>query len=502
MPRKGSTKVRTGCLTCKIRKVKCDEGKPSCKRCTSTGRKCDGYAPPPTSSSALSWYRPRHLFPQVDHASERRSLHFFCVVAAPALSGPLDPYFWTHLVLQFGQMEPAVRHSIVAVGSLYEQIHRNPNNSHLLPPPDDNLILCHYNAAIQHLKTMKNESLVLLVCILFVCIEFLRGSREAATEHCQHGISILERVEQLFPWTKQYLSPLFRRLSIFPFFFSIGSKSPPKLLGLNDVIPSSFSTFGDAQFYLDGVLGRTVRLVRRGDAYRLGSMRHEVVSSDLIAEQDLVRAKLDEWHTRFLQFASKSSELGTTAVNQCNMLMRYQICRVWVETPFEYHETVYDEYLDMFRSMVDLATTAQSSDYCNSSITFTFEMGFMPLLYFIVMKCRCLDIRLRALSLMKNLGAARENLWEMITMFAAAKRIVEIEHGAILTDDAQLSGEPYCPGFPPDEMRIRDSTTEPYPVVQMVDGVEKTGRLGGFFMRTADDRIYVRSEFLLEPAWR
>lgn len=39
-------KVRTGCLTCKIRKVKCDEGKPSCLRCTSTGRKCEGYNPP------------------------------------------------------------------------------------------------------------------------------------------------------------------------------------------------------------------------------------------------------------------------------------------------------------------------------------------------------------------------------------------------------------------------------------------------------------------------
>lgn len=38
-------KVRTGCITCKIRHKKCDETKPACRRCTSTGRKCDGYAP-------------------------------------------------------------------------------------------------------------------------------------------------------------------------------------------------------------------------------------------------------------------------------------------------------------------------------------------------------------------------------------------------------------------------------------------------------------------------
>ncbi|CAI6330555.1 unnamed protein product [Periconia digitata] len=37
-------KTTCGCKTCKIRKIKCDESKPHCHRCTSTGRKCDGYA--------------------------------------------------------------------------------------------------------------------------------------------------------------------------------------------------------------------------------------------------------------------------------------------------------------------------------------------------------------------------------------------------------------------------------------------------------------------------
>ncbi|KAI2613794.1 uncharacterized protein GGS25DRAFT_17386 [Hypoxylon fragiforme] len=41
--RTSKPKVRTGCITCKIRRVKCDETKPACTRCSSTGRKCDGY---------------------------------------------------------------------------------------------------------------------------------------------------------------------------------------------------------------------------------------------------------------------------------------------------------------------------------------------------------------------------------------------------------------------------------------------------------------------------
>jgi hypothetical protein len=35
--RAGKPKVRTGCITCKIRRVKCDENRPSCNRCIRFG---------------------------------------------------------------------------------------------------------------------------------------------------------------------------------------------------------------------------------------------------------------------------------------------------------------------------------------------------------------------------------------------------------------------------------------------------------------------------------
>ncbi|CAG9955425.1 unnamed protein product [Clonostachys rosea f. rosea IK726] len=38
------SKVRTGCITCKARHVKCDENKPTCKRCASSKIQCRGYA--------------------------------------------------------------------------------------------------------------------------------------------------------------------------------------------------------------------------------------------------------------------------------------------------------------------------------------------------------------------------------------------------------------------------------------------------------------------------
>ncbi|KAM3432457.1 hypothetical protein MY4824_006534 [Beauveria thailandica] len=49
-----ATKSKTGCATCRIRRIKCDEGKPYCQRCVLTGRQCSGYAVPAASSPNLA----------------------------------------------------------------------------------------------------------------------------------------------------------------------------------------------------------------------------------------------------------------------------------------------------------------------------------------------------------------------------------------------------------------------------------------------------------------
>jgi hypothetical protein len=39
-------RVKTGCLTCRQRRVKCDERRPSCQRCEAANISCDGYERP------------------------------------------------------------------------------------------------------------------------------------------------------------------------------------------------------------------------------------------------------------------------------------------------------------------------------------------------------------------------------------------------------------------------------------------------------------------------
>ncbi|KAK9235995.1 hypothetical protein V1525DRAFT_408206 [Lipomyces kononenkoae] len=48
--RESTSKVRTGCSTCKARRVKCDEAKPICRRCAVGGRKCESNTERTTTS--------------------------------------------------------------------------------------------------------------------------------------------------------------------------------------------------------------------------------------------------------------------------------------------------------------------------------------------------------------------------------------------------------------------------------------------------------------------
>src|ERR1700712_5044616 len=83
-------RVKTGCVTCRQRRIKCDERKPSCQRCEAGNITCNGYQSPRKLAS------PR---PPKDHhnvnETERHSLPFPTIaiqeVEAPLFAYPSNP---------------------------------------------------------------------------------------------------------------------------------------------------------------------------------------------------------------------------------------------------------------------------------------------------------------------------------------------------------------------------------------------------------------------------
>ncbi|KAI0205243.1 hypothetical protein F4808DRAFT_411020 [Astrocystis sublimbata] len=201
---RGAQKVKTGCLTCKIRHKKCDETRPACLRCSSTGRQCDFLFParrPRISAvegeaqndplSAVSTAAVSFRLPMSSSSSasdfEHVQFEFYRLVCAPEYGVLFETPSWESLVLRFSISEPCIYHAALAIGSLMWNQYSPRSQWH---DPATRTVSAtaystiHYNRAIRYLNTKLSSEpapdkaltqLTILSAILFIQIEFLQG---------------------------------------------------------------------------------------------------------------------------------------------------------------------------------------------------------------------------------------------------------------------------------------------------------------------------------------
>ncbi|KAF6823496.1 C6 zinc finger protein [Colletotrichum plurivorum] len=430
MARKGSRKTRTGCITCKIRKIKCDEAKPACNRCTVTGRHCDGYLPADATQampavSDLRLQRPDD-FPGIGSAAETRALQYFCESAGPHLSGVVDPYFLSKLVMQFASYEPAARHSVVSLSTLCERLYNGGDPDEVVNLRDGqcHFALRHYSAGMREISRMTsadNRPVVLLVCILFIGIELLQSNMDTVRTHCRHGFAILRQTTSEYAWTRQHLLPLFRRLSIMGFLYADDPRDFPDIEGLEHPVPDAFLTFSDAQIMIDDVYSRVVRLVRRADPYRIDPQTNGPPPPEMVAEQDNLKSAMEQWWSLFEEFQNRPASPpgrdspGTqnlTSTLRYALLSRYESCKVWLNTALGAVDYDYSTHWKAFDQMFeDLGIAdAEFRRSFRRSPGFISDDGYVPTITLSLTRCAHLEERLAMLKLEPVPNLPRENL--------------------------------------------------------------------------------------------
>ncbi|KAI1275610.1 hypothetical protein F5Y07DRAFT_368979 [Xylaria sp. FL0933] len=457
MPRKGFEKVRTGCITCKARKVKCDESRPACQRCLTGGRICEGYRAPPLGSfswGSLLQVRPSIIPLSESSSNELRNLDFFRCNVAPALTGPLGKSFWTRAVCQMAIQEPAARYAVLAISSLYGRF--DPFRYDSSSSDGEIIAMRYYNKAMRQTAISKQLDIdtTLLVAILFICIEFLRGNIVNAIRHCRHGTHILESTSHVSP----DISAIINHLNIFPFFFGATLSDFP----LSQPQQSSNRLIHDlpqAMQTMDCLMSRAVALLRAFDPFRLGIVDIAEIPSSLFLMQQELCQDLDIWRTELSSFTENVQPDDEIQGHLRMLEVRWHVCKIWLQISSHKDETFSDTFRDQFGRVIALTR----EDVPDRSVPFKFEMGLAPLLYFVVIKCRFLKLRLEALFLLRTLGHARESLWDTNLLYAVGRRVIEREHGMELplrlgetwSENACLDDT-----LPGDSQRIRDSYLE------------------------------------------
>ncbi|KAK1997756.1 C6 zinc finger protein [Colletotrichum falcatum] len=467
MPRLGGAKAKTECVAFKIRRVKCDEACPACTRRIDTGRKCDGCA---TSRAGAYMYscgqllRPRPPPTQPAPDAELRGVAFYRRNVAPRLAGPLDSYFWTHLVPQVSYHEPAAKYAALAISSLYEELNKDGS---IRPGERNTFAIAQYNEAVRHLVTAKSHETVLFVCILFLCIEMLRGDLQNAVDHCRHGIIILNGIKCRSNFIKDHLESAFYRIGVFPLFFGVSPHDFP-VVNISFTVPTPpFRSLLDAQTALESLMSRSIRLTRLADGYRLGDETCPGLDAAKTQEREDIETSLEAWLVEFQAFRKRktvrkySLDAMRDSVAERLFEAKCLASQILVATCFVREESVYDSHLDKFRGIVELAEQAEAvlrqtwKNYPRAK--FTFEVGFTPPLAITVIKCRSLEVRAAATRLVRAVCHEKENMWERSTVLAFVGQVAKFEHGLQFGLDEYATGVTDNGTLPPEERRIRDS---------------------------------------------
>ncbi|CZR64946.1 uncharacterized protein PAC_14846 [Phialocephala subalpina] len=132
--RNGTIKLRTGCFTCKIRRVKCDESRSICARCKSFGVKCDGYPPAAKASSRTTSQSCQVLLPKsakantasvpnplsiTDFDNDNEKIYF--LLFQEKTSNAIAPYFgpeaWRRLIMESCHV-PSIQYGVLVIAAL------------------------------------------------------------------------------------------------------------------------------------------------------------------------------------------------------------------------------------------------------------------------------------------------------------------------------------------------------------------------------------------------
>ncbi|PMD33485.1 hypothetical protein L207DRAFT_571625 [Hyaloscypha variabilis F] len=196
---RGVRKVKTGCLTCKIRHKKCDESLPSCSPCMSTGRKCD-------FESVVSQVPEKTIQDQSSHSTNLKinqlstialnaydSSHFdyFINICAKEFSLYFESPVWESVILKAALTEPCIRHAALAIGAMSRNNYHSQSSEIVLE-----YSMKQYNIALRALHDALNRSarsweLAILGSIVFIAFEVLWGVDTRVRTHLDGAFAIL-----------------------------------------------------------------------------------------------------------------------------------------------------------------------------------------------------------------------------------------------------------------------------------------------------------------------
>ncbi|KAF5715485.1 transcriptional regulatory moc3 [Fusarium globosum] len=417
-----------GCLTCKYepsskgpgrnadiyrkRRVKCDETKPSCRRCLFSKVSCLGYpigAPPGPSLRAAEAALLSTRSPSRSPTSALdRYVYLTCTVLT---QGPRrsksesEILFWSYEVPQMIHSIPTIQAAAAAFGASYDE--------HMLRSREALATTRRYHQALKLLQSevldLRNGALPCMVaCLLMAFTETLQQRSDRGYMHLQGALAVMAargNNNGKAAIDDVGLATLFEKLNLHSVTYATTLDVPLTGQSIN---PSLTLMSPDRALY--HVLHASYRFISSALPYKYAHPAQ--IPSDLLIEQGRCQGNLQKW---LLTNQLDPQYSISDPQNEQLLVLRMQCYAALIyvsntlqpfETAFDNHALEFQEIIASAKAVLDIRSSDKSS---NSLPMFTPEMGIIQPLFFATLKYRNSFWRRQALDLLKKSG--REGPW-------------------------------------------------------------------------------------------
>lgn len=436
---------------------------------------------PATDSSKVVTEAPALQLPlfATKTAHERRAFEYFFECAAPVFAGALDIEFWRYLIPQLSQSEPIVWDAVLAISTLFE--HPQDDGSIMLDLPGERpvvtnehhqLALRAYSRALSRFRDLSKLRLTalplaMISCVLFVCIESLQDNIHDALSLLKVGCKLLcshISTKNTLPMDTSDTSnigeiaePIFLRLGCLS---AIMGHAPPEdfkfQLSMKD--DSNFSTLERARYSLHVMMLRGHKFLCNAADFMNDYLPPGPIPNDLVFEQSRLIAECREWEESFSKVLQKKSYRWTPSeIDSATAFFAWSITyRIWVTMGLSFFKSPLDRFFPEIEMLLGHARRGIASTVVRDGLQphFIFEMGVIPPLFGVALRCRHPILRREALSLMKQCPR-KGGLWKAVPQRRFAEKIIELEEDGLWSQPVTLQTlRRQAYRLPPEEKRI------------------------------------------------
>ena len=421
--------------------MKCDEKRPSCNRCTRSGRICGAYVAKSTFVFEVDTKQtpiplPYSVSLQEGNTFELRAFRHYVERTGPVLGDFIleARSFFNVAVPQASHSELTIRHMIIATASLHEAFYLHPSVSN----KQRQLFQCHHNKAVALLTrsaTSPAVEIVLMACLLFLACENFQGSVIVGSMHVRSGLKILRDRERCLSNHTNFtgnilqsvMKPIFARL-----------EEQVSVLGASSQ-PVSASTRSRTTCNLAGELLASHLEIARNELLqimedvtaRIPRLQKMVDNGSRVTE---LKDELTRWHQALQRSKAElanQDEILTRTIEELQVHQR--VLLILLSALNSPTEAIYDDFLVDFHliisdceKLVKYGRTTDGRTRHTVGMSSRQTFGMIPPLFTLACRCRDPALRRQAVHILHGLRQ-REGIWDSCTAAQIAQAVISVE---------------------------------------------------------------------------